>query len=206
MDDIAQPLLEFIKTNQNWAVAVVAFAAFGESLAFVSLLFPGTMLLIAAGTLMRAGAVPYESMIAGAIFGAILGDFASYWIGRKLGGRVAAIWPFSRNPEMLPAGILFFERHGRKSVFIGRFFGPLRAVVTLAAGIMRMPQGQFALANIASAVIWAPMLLFIGDAFGEVGRRTLGSENTVLLVIAGMMLLGVIGAVWAAVRAARSKG
>jgi membrane protein DedA with SNARE-associated domain len=49
-----------------------------------------------------------------------------------------------------------------KSVFIGRFFGPLRAVIPLVAGITRMPTGKFQVANVASALIWAPALLIPG--------------------------------------------
>jgi membrane protein DedA with SNARE-associated domain len=107
---------------------------------------------------------------------------------------------------MLPVGIRFFERHGGKSVFIGRFFGPIRAVITLAAGVMRMPTGRFGFVTVASALIWAPMLLLVGDAFGEIGRRLVGSANTVLLVFAGLTLFGAAGLIWAALRAARSKG
>jgi len=101
--------------------------------------------------------------------------------------------------------ILFFERHGGKSVFIGRFFGPIRAVIPLAAGIMQMPRGRFWFANVTSALVWAPMLLFVGDAAGEVGDHLIGSTNTVLLVFGGLTLIGIAGAVWAALRAVRSK-
>ena len=100
----------------------------------------------------------------GSILGAVLGDSVSYWIGRRFGGGIAQIWPFSRNPELLPSGIQFFQRHGGTSVFIGRFFGPIRAVIPLAAGMMRMPRGRFWVANITSALVWAPMLLLVGDA------------------------------------------
>jgi cell division protein FtsX len=49
------------------------------------------------------------------------------------------------------------------------------------------------------------MLLFVGDAVGEVGDRLIGSTNTVLLVFGGLTLIGIAGAVWAALRAVRSK-
>jgi membrane protein DedA with SNARE-associated domain len=203
MDDLAQPLLEFIRTHQDWAVAVIFLVAFGESMAFVSLLFPGSMLLVAAGTLMRAGALPWLPVTAGAILGAVLGDFVSYWIGRRLGGRAARLWPLTRYPKLLPAGIRFFERHGGKSVFIGRFFGPLRAVINLAAGMMRMSPGRFALPAITSALVWGPALLLLGNTFGELGHRAFGSANTVMLVFVGLALLGIVAGAWAAVRAAR---
>jgi hypothetical protein len=49
------------------------------------------------------------------------------------------------------------------------------------------------------------MLLFAGDAVGDVGDRLIGSANTVLLVFAGLTLFGIAGIVWAAMKSARSK-
>jgi membrane protein DedA with SNARE-associated domain len=179
--------------------------SFGESFAFVSLLFPGTSLLIVAGTLMAAGSLPYWPVLTGAVVGAVLGDTVSYWIGHRFGGGIARVWPFTRSPDLLPRGIRFFARHGGKSVFIGRFFGPVRAVIPLAAGIMRMPRDRFWFANVTSALVWAPMLLFAGDAVGDVGDRAIGSANTVVLVLGGLTLFGIAGIVWAAKKSARSK-
>jgi membrane protein DedA with SNARE-associated domain len=205
MEYLAQPLLDFIRAHSDWAAVVMFITAFGESFAFVSLLFPGTTVLIAAGTLMSAGTLPYGPVMVGAVIGAVLGDSVSYWIGRRFGGAIAGLWPFSRNPDLLPRGIRFFERHGGKSVFIGRFFGPIRAVIPLAAGIMRMPRGRFWVANMTSAIVWAPMLLLVGDAVGEAGERLIGSANTVLLVFGGLTLFGLAGVIWAALRSARPK-
>jgi membrane protein DedA with SNARE-associated domain len=205
MDDVAQPLLDFIKAHSDWAALVMFVTAFGESFAFISLLFPGTTVLIAAGTLLSAGTLPYASILIGAILGAVFGDSVSYWLGRSFGGSIARVWPFTRHPDLLSRGILFFERHGGKSVFIGRFFGPIRAVIPLAAGIMLMPRGRFWVANVTSALVWAPMLLLVGDAVGEVGDRLIGQTNTVLVVFGGLTLIGIAAIVWAAVRAARSK-
>ena len=205
MDDWAQPLLDVIKAHPDWAAVVMFITAFGESFAFVSLLFPGTTVLIAAGTLLSGGTLPYASILVSAILGAVLGDSVSYWLGRRFGGGIARIWPFTRHPELLPRGIEFFERHGGKSVFIGRFFGPIRAVIPLAAGVMRMPRGRFWFANVTSALVWAPMLLFAGDLAGEAGDRLIGSANTLVLVFGGLTLFGIAGIVWAALRSARPK-
>src|SRR5205823_8553994 len=96
MDDWAQPLLEVIKAHSDWAVVVMFITAFGESFAFISLLFPGTTVLIAAGTLLSSGGLPYGPILVGAILGAVLGDSVSYWLGRRFGGGIRRIWPFSR--------------------------------------------------------------------------------------------------------------
>jgi membrane protein DedA with SNARE-associated domain len=205
VDDIAQPLLAFIDAHAHWAAPIMFVTAFGESFVFLSLLFPGTTLLMAAGTLMSDGKLPYAPVLIAAVAGATLGDSVSYWLGRQFGGGIGRLWPFSRHPKMLPQGIAFFEKHGGKSVFIGRFFGPLRAVIPLAAGVMHMPRGWFWFANTTSAVVWAPMLLLAGKAIGDLGARLIGTGNTFVLVFGGLTVLGIAGVVCAAIRAARSK-
>jgi membrane protein DedA with SNARE-associated domain len=205
MESLAQPLIAFVAAHAHWAAVIMFVTAFGESFAFLSLLFPGTTLLIAAGTLMSGGTLPYAPVLIAAVLGATLGDTVSYWIGRRYGDGITRIWPFTRNPELLPTGIRFFAKHGGKSVFIGRFFGPIRAVIPLAAGVMRMPRGWFWFANFTSALVWAPMLLFVGDAIGDVGDRMIGSANTFVLVFGGLTLFGIVGLVWAMVRTTKSK-
>lgn len=204
MEDLVQPTLAFVTAHAGWAVAVMFVTAFGESFVFLSLLFPGTSLLVAAGALIATGTLPYFPVLAGAVAGATLGDTVSYWIGRRFGPALAKIWPFTRNPELLPSGIRFFAKYGGMSVFIGRFFGPLRAVIPLAAGIMQMPSSRFWIANIASALVWAPLLIFVGDGVGQLGERLIGAKNLVALVLAGVVIFGVAGVVWAVVRSGRS--
>jgi len=205
MENIAQPILDFIKQHQSWAIAVMLITGFVESSSFVSLLFPGATLLITAGALIKTGTLPYRPVIVGAVVGAALGYWVSYRIGRYFGGGIARFWPFRRYLELLPAGIRFFERHGGKSVFIGRFYGPIRAVIPLAAGIMLMTHGRFWVANIASALIWAPLLLFTGDAVGEAGEHLIGAANTIVLVFGGLKLFALGGVVWAALRSPRPR-
>ncbi|MGH7045000.1 MAG: DedA family protein [Stellaceae bacterium] len=201
MEHLVQPTLAFIAAHAGWAFAIMFVTAFGESFAFVSLLFPGTSLLIAAGALMASGTLPYLPVLVGAILGAVLGDSISYWIGRRFGGGLARVWPFTRHPDLLPGGIRFFARYGGISVFIGRFFGPVRAVIPLAAGIMQMSPRGFWVANVTSALVWAPMLLFAGDAVGRIGQRLIGATNFAILVLAGFTLFGIGSMVWALLRA-----
>ena len=205
MEELTQQLLLLVETHQGWAIAVMFISTFGESFAFLSLLFPGTTLLIAAGALIKSGSLPLWPIVIGAVLGAVLGDTVSYWIGHRFGGRLAGIWPFSRNPRLLAAGMQFFHRHGGKSVFIGRFFGPVRAIIPLAAGVMRMSPRLFWLANVTSALVWAPMLLLAGDIIAYAGERIIGSKHTVLLLFGGMTLFGIVACLWAAFRAVRPK-
>jgi membrane protein DedA with SNARE-associated domain len=205
MEDLVQPTLAFISAHAGWAFAVMFVTAFGESFVFLSLLFPGTSLLVAAGALMATGTLAYFPVLAGAVLGATLGDTLSYWVGRRFGLALAKIWPFTRNPELLPRGIRFFARFGGLSVFIGRFFGPLRAVIPLAAGVMQMPSDRFWIANVSSALVWAPMLIFVGDVVGKLGERLIGTENLVILVLGVLVLFGIGGVAWTLMRSGRSR-
>ncbi|HJY49796.1 MAG TPA: DedA family protein, partial [Stellaceae bacterium] len=98
MESVVQPTLEFISAHSSWAFPVMFITAFGESFAFLSLLFPGTSILIVAGTLMSAGSLPYWPVLLGAVIGAVLGDSVSFWLGHRYGGGIGRIWPFTRNP------------------------------------------------------------------------------------------------------------
>ena len=132
MEDFAHSLADFVRDHQVWAAPIVLLLAFGESLAFFSLLIPAWGALVAIGALTGAAGLNFWPLwLAGGI-GAALGDWVSYWFGYRYKEQVAGIWPLSRYPDILPRGEAFVKRWGVPSIFIGRFFGPLRASVPLA--------------------------------------------------------------------------
>lgn len=165
MEHIVQSIIEFIRQHESWAVPVVLLLAFGESLAFVSLLLPATVILVGIGFLIGESGIAFWPLCLAAAIGVFLGDWLSYSIGSRLKERVGHYWPLSRQPNLIPRGRIFFERWGIAGVFFGRFFGPLRAAVPLVAGICQMPTWTFQIANLASAVVWAVGILAPG-AFG----------------------------------------
>jgi membrane protein DedA with SNARE-associated domain len=162
MANSVQEIVGFISEYSKWTLAIIFLVSFGESFAFVGFLFPGTAIMVAAGTLIPSGIIPLWPVLIGAVAGATLGDFTSYWIGYRFGPVLETQWPFVSHPHLLANGHALFEKHGALSVFIGRFLGPLRAVVPLVAGSLQMPVERFLIANVASAIIWAPALLFAG--------------------------------------------
>ena len=164
LESITASTLEFVKVHQAWAPLIVGFLAFGESFAVISLIFPATVMMVAIGGLIGASDIAFWPVWAAAAFGASLGDWISYWIGYKLKDSARNIWPLSKHPKMLERGERFFFRYGVWSIFLGRFFGPLRAVVPLIAGMFAMPQLPFQLANFSSAMVWAFLLLAPGYA------------------------------------------
>src|SRR6476660_1027739 len=187
MDYVAGEVIALIKAHPDWAALVIGIVAFGESFVFLSLLFPGTAILIASGALVEAGILDPLSPVFAGILGAVIGDAISFWLGQKFGPRILNAWPLRHHPQRLESAIVFFERYGTASVFIGRFFGPLRAVIPLAAGILNMPTLRFYIANVLSAIIWAPVLIFSGDLVAH----SLGPENLATKIL-GITVLMVI--------------
>lgn len=170
MEDFAHAMAEFVREHQAWAVPIVLLLAFGESLAFISLLIPAWGALVAIGALIGVSGISFWPVCLAGGLGAALGDWISYWFGCKYKDRVAGMWPLSRYPDLLPRGEAFVKKWGMPSIFIGRFFGPLRASVPLAAGIFEMNYWQFQIANFVSALVWAATLLVFGDIIGRVGE------------------------------------
>jgi membrane protein DedA with SNARE-associated domain len=158
----AHDVVEFVRANEGWELPVVAALAFGESLAVVSLFVPATVALFGIGALIGASDIAVTPVWIAAAVGAALGDWLSYWFGARFKDTVTAMWPLSRYPDLIPKGEAFVRRWGIGSVFLGRFFGPARAAVPLAAGILAMPFWPFQFANVASALVWAGIVLAPG--------------------------------------------
>ena len=162
MHEITEAVRIFLREHQAWAPPVVFVLSFGESLVFVSLLLPATVILFGIGALIGEAGLPFWPIWAAAALGAALGDWLSYWIGYKFKDRVTEVWPLSRQRHLVERGRAFFRRWGAAAVFIGRFFGPLRAVVPLVAGMFAMPLLLFQLVNVSSALLWATAVLAPG--------------------------------------------
>jgi membrane protein DedA with SNARE-associated domain len=217
MDQWIEDMLRYISANRLVAGPVIFALAFAESMAFLSLLVPFTAMIVGAGALVGAGTLDPWVVIPWGVAGASAGDAVSYWIGRHFKDRVPQMWPFRDKPEQLARGYRFFERWGVLSVFIGRFFGPLRAAVPIVAGMLKMRQWKFQVTNVLSAIVWLPLLLAPGAAAGiyfkdvhNIGEKVFGY---VFIFFIGTTLVGAI-AVWvrgrlkkrAAARRARDDG
>ena len=148
-----------------WGYWLVLLAALLESLVFAGVLVPGSTLVVLAGFLSSQGYLDIGDLIWFVTIGAILGDSISYYLGTKGTG-------FFRNEnrwlkaDHLDRGKQFFQKHGSKSVFLGRFIAPLRAIVPFIAGLSGMKKGQFFFWNVLSAVLWSVSHLLVGYFFG----------------------------------------
>jgi membrane protein DedA with SNARE-associated domain len=162
VEDFTHTILTYAQQHAAYAPFIVGGLAFCESLAFLSLLVPATVLLIGIGALIGAGGMEFWPIWLGAAIGAILGDWLSYSLGFYFKDEARQMWPLNKNPQLLLRGEDFCRKYGPWGVFVGRFFGPLRAVVPLTAGIFAMPLVLFQAANIASGFVWSFVLLAPG--------------------------------------------
>ena len=118
---------------------------------------PGETALITAGVLASQGHYSIVTVILVAAAGAIVGDNAGYWIGRKGGRALLRRIPILRDhfERILPPAERFFARHGAKAVFFGRFISLLRVTAAWLAGISHMSWWRFLFWNAAGGIVWA---------------------------------------------------
>ncbi len=157
-----QGMEDWIIANPTWSGLTVFTLSMCESLAVVGLFIPGVIVMSIIGGLVSAGVMQIVPTLLWAIAGAIVGDGVSYWIGWRFKHHLPYYWPFSRFPQWLDRGKKFFIHHGSKSIVIGRFVGPVRPFIPVVAGMMSMRPRQFFIANVFSAIIWAPIYMLPG--------------------------------------------
>jgi membrane protein DedA with SNARE-associated domain len=204
MEHLVHGVIEFIKLHSAWAGPIMFIVSFGESFVGISILFPGTTIMVLAGTMVHwqlnpHGALDMWPLLLGGFSGAVIGDAISFWLGERFGHLLDRHWYFVRHPDVLPRGYKFFDRYGLASVFVGRFFGPVRAVIPLVAGIMKMARPQFWVANIGSAVIWAPALLLVGTGFRR-AAEAIGAAHGWRMTVSIALVVVCMIAIWIAER------
>ncbi|TPN88258.1 DedA family protein [Mesorhizobium sp. CU2] len=200
MESFVDQCVRLIETHQAWAWLVVGLLAFGESLILIGILLPGTTVLVIVGGLVGAGLISPLPVVLAAIVGAALGDVVSYYLGVKLGRGVVHKWPLNRYRREIARARLFFQRYGFAAIFLGRFFGPIRATVPLVAGMMGMNRHRFQLANILSALVWAPAILTPGWLLAKGAGELIHINAPTILAIGAIIIVAAIVAALVGVR------
>jgi membrane protein DedA with SNARE-associated domain len=120
------------------------------------------------GTFSLVGAVVWTTL------GSIVGALALFLAGRALGReRLRTLWdrlPLT-NLDDLDRTEAWFARHGRKAVFFGRMVPIFRSLVSVPAGVERMPLPTFLLLTTAGSLIWNTTFVVAGYQLGEQWHR-----------------------------------
>jgi undecaprenyl-diphosphatase len=140
-------------------------------------------------------------VIVSAAAGAIAGDNAGYWLGRK--GGIALVARYGRKVGLNEAKLVrvraFFDRHGARTVFIGRFIALLRSWAAALAGVARMPYATFSLYNALGGVTWAAIFGGLGYAFARNLprlQRYVGQVSLALVLLAALGIVVLLGVRW----------
>ncbi len=168
MESFFASIVDFVSANREWSPYIVFVLALGETLAFVSILIPSTAILVGIGALVATGSLDFAPLWVGASLGALAGSTLSWWLGLRYGKRMLKVWPLSRDPDMIARGTAAFARWGGAAIIVGHFFGPLRSVVFLMAGVSAMRLAAFQLANVPGALAWAYVIPKSGEIGGDV--------------------------------------
>lgn len=169
-------LTAWLAAHPHWLGLAVFLLAFGECLAIVGLLIPGTVLLFAVAVLAGNGALPlWETLLLGFV-GGMLGDLCSYALGRRFHQNIRGLPVLRDHPQWLASAEQHFERYGVISLLAGRFIGPLRPMLPMVAGMLDMPFGRFTAVSLLAGSGWAVAYLLPGWATGAALRLPLPAD------------------------------
>lgn len=160
----------------GWDVTLALLSEHAYALLFllvlldtVGLPLPAEALLVAFGVLASTQDLELSTGIGAASAGAVLGDIASYTVGRLGGQRLLAAYcrMARRTPECVEHMRDFHARFGRLTIVLGRFVIGLRVLAMPLAGTMRFPFAQFLVLDIAGAVVWSATFAGLGALLGS---------------------------------------
>jgi membrane-associated protein len=155
----------------------------------------GDVVLFAGGWFANIGQAALPLVMLSGFAGALASDNAVYWIGR-IGGRPLIIrvlkmrfFHFLINEKNLARVERYFEAHGGKMVFVGRFGPGLRSMTPLFAGVSRMKYYKFLPYNLAAAAVWAVAYTLVGYSFGAYWSDLLAVAESFGYGIIALMVL-----------------
>lgn len=176
----------FLTSLDPWMVYVMIGAVtFGESAAFLGLLFPGEVALVAAAALAITIGVDPAALAIVAAASSSAGGFVGYELGRRYGLRLVEWEPVSRRvgPHLTRLAHRLSAPGAGALVALGRFNQATRAAVPALAGMAPMRWTRFAVANCAGGILWALTFTLIGFFAAEWWRVSSGPVQVIMAVV-----------------------
>jgi membrane protein DedA with SNARE-associated domain len=130
---------------------------------------PSELVMPPAGYWAAKGEMNFVIALACGVLGSVIGALANYygaqWIGRPLIQRYGKYVFLSE--KNLQRSERFFAQHGEISTLIGRLFPVVRHLISIPAGLHRMPLPKFILYTAIGAAVWCAILTWIGYFLGQ---------------------------------------
>lgn len=163
---------------------------------------PSEVILPLAGVTAGQGTNNYWVILAWTIVGSLVGAWLLYGLGHALGGdRVR--WLCEKLPllevEDYDKSVDWFAKHGRSGIFFGRMVPGIRSLISIPAGVYKMPIGQFTLLTAAGSAIWNTIFVsfgyFLGENWHVIEPYTNWISNIVYVIILGLLAWFVVSRV-----------
>ncbi|MFF9982285.1 DedA family protein [Streptomyces erythrochromogenes] len=156
---------------------------------------PSEVILPMTGFAAGQGVLSLASALFWTTLGSVAGALALYWLGALFGReRMHAIW--ARLPLVKASDLVrteeWFARHGTKAVFLGRMVPIFRSLVSVPAGVERMPLPVFLMLTTLGSLIWNGALVMAGYWLGdrwELVEGYVGVLSKVVLVLVAAALV-----------------
>ena len=173
LETIASHLDAIAALAPTWGLLFIfAFMAIESS--FVP--FPSEVVMIPAGFLAARGEMGIGSpvsavwiAIAVGVLGSLAGAFVNYylalWVGKPFLEKYGK-WFFLK-PAALERACEVFNKYGAATTFVCRMVPAIRQLISIPAGIARMPLGSFTLFTALGAAVWTAILAFVGYGLGK---------------------------------------
>ncbi|RMI43367.1 DedA family protein [Streptomyces triticirhizae] len=156
---------------------------------------PSEILLPMGGFAAAQGVMNIWSLIFWTTLGSVVGSLGLYWAGAKLGrDRLYRMWdrmPLVRASDLERAEA-WFAKHGRSAVAYGRLLPLLRALISVPAGVERMPLPTFIGMTALGSLVWNSLLIMTGYWMGDQWYRVEGYVGTFSRAFAILLLLSLI--------------
>ena len=147
---------------------IIAAAVLAERSIFIGLVVPGDLILALGGVYASKGKMSLVLVALIGVVAAIAGESAGYWLGRKYGMGLIRHIPFVRRLQgPLEGAKEYFDKHGGRTVAIGRYATAAGAFIPFTAGVARMPYRRFLLFDVPAIIVWATGISIFGYVFGE---------------------------------------
>ncbi|MDQ1135830.1 membrane protein DedA with SNARE-associated domain [Microbacterium sp. SORGH_AS 1204] len=159
----------------DWTVSlmeIIGPVGAGVAIALENLFppLPSEVVLPMAGLTASRGSFTLFEALLWTTIGSVVGAFMLYGLGRWLGAArlraFAAKMPLL-HPEDVDRTVAWFERHGGKAVFFGRMIPIFRSLISIPAGVSKMPMWRFGLLTGAGSLIWNTIFVLSGYLLGE---------------------------------------
>ncbi len=154
----------------SYFIIIVFFVTLFESLPILGAITPGTLLLLFFGFSGASLGIDISLIILASTVGSIMGDVSGYILG-KYGSAFLIKHKKLLKASHIEDGRKFFSNHGFKSIFIGRFVGIMRPIVSLIAGSISMRFSKFIFFDILASFIWSTLYIVVGFYFGQHFRQ-----------------------------------